>query len=54
MIYIQRWFVDGSVKCFRGGHLPLALVAMAVLAMCVALTIIITAIVMKKLKVIIV
>ena len=31
---MQRWFVDGEVQCFTGGHLPLALVAIVILLIC--------------------
>lgn len=43
--YFQRWFIDGEVHCFTGGHLPLALLAMAVLLLCfllIPLTIIVS------------
>ena len=50
-IYIQRWFVDGTVKCFTGGHVALAVFAILVLMMCMALIIIMTAIVLRKLRV---
>ena len=30
----QRWFINGEVPCFTGPHLPLALLAMAVLLVC--------------------
>ena len=30
----QRWFINGEVSCFTGPHLPLALLAMAVLLLC--------------------
>ena len=30
----QRWFISGEVPCFTGPHLPLALLAMAVLFLC--------------------
>ena len=33
---LQVWFVDGTVKCFSGGHIPLALLAIFCLALCVA------------------
>ena len=46
--------MDGTVECFTGAHIALALFAMMVLVMCMALMIIITAIVLKKLKVLIV
>ena len=50
-VFIQRWFVDGSVKCFTGGHLPLAIMAILTLMFCVLLIIFVTAIVFKKIKV---
>ena len=28
---LQRWFVNGNVRCFSGWHIPLALLAIAVL-----------------------
>ena len=31
----QVWFVDGTVKCFTGGHIPLALWAIFCLLLCV-------------------
>ena len=46
--------MDGTVECFTGEHIALALFAMMVLVMCMALMIIMTAIVLKKLKVLIV
>ena len=33
---LQVWFVDGTVKCFTGGHIPLALWAIFCLLLCVA------------------
>lgn len=33
----QRWFLDGEVQCFTGGHLLLSLLAVAVLVFCIAL-----------------
>ena len=44
--------MDGTVECFTGEHIALALFAMMVLVMCMALMIIMAAIVLKKLKVI--
>ena len=35
--YLQRWYVDGDIQCFTGGHIPLALFAMLTLALCVAI-----------------
>ena len=34
---LQRWFVDGSVQCFAGGHVPLGLLAILVLLVCLTL-----------------
>ena len=48
---IQRWFVDGSVKCFTGGHLPLAIMAMVILLFYLLLVTFVTAVVLKKIKV---
>ena len=31
------WFIDGTVKCFREEHVPLALFAVCILAFCVLL-----------------
>ena len=33
----QVWFVDGTVKCFRGAHIPLALLALSALVFCIAI-----------------
>lgn len=33
----QRWYVDGSVQCFRGGHAPLGLLAILVLFLSLAI-----------------
>ena len=48
---MQRWFVDGSVRCFTDGHLPLAIMAILTLMFCVLLIIFVTAVVLKKIKV---
>ena len=48
---IQRWFVDGSVKCFTGGHLPLAIMAMVILLFYLLLVTVLTAVVLKTIKV---
>ncbi|XP_065907348.1 uncharacterized protein, partial [Dysidea avara] len=45
-----RWFEDGTVECFVGGHLPLALLAITVLIFYVALIIFVVAVVMRKIK----
>ena len=49
--FMQRWFVDGSVKCFTGGHLPLAIVAILILILYMLLIIFVTAVVFKRIKV---
>ena len=33
----QRWYISGGVECFTGWHIPLAVLAVAVLALCVGL-----------------
>ena len=48
---IQRWYIDGTVECFTGSHLVLALLAMLVLTLCVILIIIVIVINTGKLKV---
>jgi len=50
---MQRWFVDGSVECFTGGHAALAVFAMMVLVLCLVMIIIIAAIVNRKIEVLI-
>ena len=47
----QTWYIDGTVKCFTGGHLPLAIVAILVLIFCVLVMVFVTAVVMRKIKV---
>ena len=34
---LQHWYISGSVKCFQGGHAPLGLLAILILAFCVTL-----------------
>ena len=51
LFIIQRWFVDGSVKCFTGGHLPLAIMAILILMLYMLLIVFVTAVVLKKIKV---
>ena len=48
---IQRWYIDGTVECFTGSHLVLAIFAMIVLTLCVILIIIVIMINTGKLKV---
>ena len=43
--------MDGTVKCFTGGHVALALFAVLVLTACVVLIVIVMAITVGKLKV---
>ena len=50
-ILLQRWFVDGTVKCFEGGHLPLAILAMRILIFYVLIVSFIIAVVLRKIKV---
>lgn len=50
-ICVQRWFVDGTVECFTGSHVVLAVFAILVLMMCFAIVIVTTAIVLRKVKV---
>ena len=47
----QRWFINGEVSCFTGPHLPLALLAMAVLLLCFLLIPLTTIISLDILKV---
>ena len=50
-VLLQRWCVDGTVKCFEGGHLPLAIVAILILIFYVLLVSFVIAVVLKKIKV---
>ena len=36
-LYLQHWYISGSVKCFQGGHAPLGILAILILAFCVTL-----------------
>ena len=51
MYNIQRWYVDGTVECFVGEHAPLAIFAILVLTLCTLFIVLMTAIVMRKIKV---
>ena len=51
IFFIQRWFIDGTVKCFEDGHLPLAIMAILILIFYVLVTIFVIAVVLKKIKV---
>lgn len=35
--FTPRWYINGNVRCFQGGHAPLGLLALLVLGCCVAL-----------------
>lgn len=48
---LQRWFLNGQVKCFTGGHLPLALLAILVLLVCLALIPLTAAVATERLRV---
>ena len=50
-LYVQRWYVDGTVECFVGEHAPLAVSAILSLLFCVLIVLFMTAIVMHKIKV---
>lgn len=34
---LQRWFVNGNITCFTGGHLPLALLAIILLILSISI-----------------
>ena len=34
--YTQRWYIDGSIQCFSGGHIPLSMVAILMISALVA------------------
>ena len=34
---VQRWYINGNVKCFSGGHIPLGLLAIVVLGFCLSI-----------------
>ena len=42
----KRWYNDGNLKCFHDGHAPLGLLAIAVLAACLAVFVFITVIIL--------
>ena len=48
---MQRWYIDGTVKCFTGGHAALAVFAILVLGLCAALIVAVAIIAMEKVKV---
>ena len=51
ILYVQRWYVDGTVECFVNEHAPLAVSAILVLIFCVLIVVIMAAIVLRKIKV---
>ena len=50
-LYVQRWYVDGTVECFVGEHAPLAISAISVLIFCVLLALLMLVIVIRNTKV---
>ena len=48
---MQRWYIDGTVECFTGGHAALAVFAILVLGLCAALIVAVAIIAMEKVKV---
>ena len=50
-LYTQRWYVDGTVECFTGGHAALAVFAILVLAVCVIVIVMVTVIAVGRHKV---
>ena len=48
---MQRWYIDGTVECFTGGHAALAVFAILVLGLCAALIMGVAIIAMEKVKV---
>ena len=50
-LYTQRWYVDGTVECFTGGHAALAVFAILVLAVCVIVIVMVAVIAVGRHKV---
>ena len=48
LYFLQRWYIDGTVECFTGGHTILASFAILVLIVCIVLIATVMAIVMGK------
>ena len=48
LYFLQRWYIDGTVECFTGGHAILASFAILVLIVCIVLIATVMAIVMGK------
>ena len=49
---LQRWYVDGSVQCFKGAHAALAAFSLVVLLLSTALPVLITWLTFKPSEVI--
>ena len=49
---VQRWYINGEVKCFQGSHAPLALLAIIVLALCVTVIPLLSIIAVDRIQVI--
>ena len=47
----QRWYIDGSVKCFNDKHAPLGLLAIFILFLCIAIIPLSLAYITAKLRV---
>ena len=47
----QRWYIDGTVECFTGGHAALAVFAIIVLGLYTVIIVVVTAITMEKVEV---
>ncbi|XP_065906418.1 uncharacterized protein [Dysidea avara] len=45
-----RWYADGRVECFTGGHIPLAIVAILVVVFCILLALFVIAVALKKIQ----
>ena len=50
LVSTQRWYIDGTVECFAGEHIPLAIVAIVVLVFCGLSIVFLAAVVKNKSK----
>ena len=50
-LFTQRWYIDGTVECFTGGHGALAIFAILILGLCTVLIVAVAAITMEKLNI---
>ena len=48
---MQRWYIDGTVECFTGGHAALAVFAILVLGLCAVIIVATALLAMEKVKV---